>query len=85
MRQDGQASFESVNPFQALASSTGAVANTEDLAREEDLDRRDVDTEAVDNDDDIPHLPVRDEYGKLIDKRGIEKAEKKRRERERGC
>ena len=70
--------FESVNPFEALANNPGAAAsNEEDLAREE------VETEAIeDNDDDIPPLPVRDEYGRLIDKRGPEKAEKERRERE---
>ena len=57
-----------------------ALANVED--EDEDISEGVIETEIIENDElDIPRLPDKDEHGKRVDKRGIEKTEKKRRDR----
>ena len=67
------------NTFGSLAMA-GYPEDQEDSEAEDEV--RDVDTEEVmeDADSGLPDLPDRDENGRLVDKRGIERAERKKRE-----
>ena len=72
-----------ISPAIPTANSFGVLAmEADDVDVDtEVIESRDVDAEAIESDDgEIPMLPTRDENGKLVDKRGIEREEKRRRE-----
>ena len=67
------------NTFGSLAMAEGYPEDQEGGDAEDEV--RDVDTEEIE-DAGIPRLPDRDENGRLVDQRGIERTERKNRERQ---